>query len=899
MFRPVKVIDVELSQPFNDIDNLADYEVLKVLVRLHGTPIGYVQLPVSGHQCSATVISKTILEQHSWPIVRQLLINGLANQQANRLDIASLVEKLHPVYEGPFPLVTVAVCTRDRTLKLATCLDALVQLDYPALDLLVVDNAPSNSATERLVSTTYPHVRYVREPQPGLNWARNRAIREAHGEIVAFTDDDVVVDQDWVTALVRVFTEDDSAMAVTGLVVPYELETEAQFLFEEYGGFGRGFERRWFQANPKRAGDTARRHGGAGKFGTGANMAFRRTLFDQIGYFDLALDVGTVTNGGGDLDMFYRVLKEGHVLVYEPSAIIRHCHRREYEQLRAQLTNNGIGFYSYLVRNSLVYPEERRAFVWLGLWWFWWWSVRRLLGSLIRPYHFPLDLILAELCGSIIGLGRYQQARRTLAKEDAVRNEGVHLPIRKKRRMFSNGRPGCEAIAVRLVDVSGLITSINDVTEYERVRIFISWQDHPLGQVDIENCYHSISAMRLQTAIVDALGIKLLLLDGDHQEGDIWTELIAAVKQRYGISEQSGTPNPAAPPLPDNVPVSVVVATRDRPDDLRRCLKYLTVQQTKRPIEIVVVDNNPDSGLTKPVVAEYDNLRLVNERRKGLSFARNAGIRASTGDIVICTDDDVSMPPGWLERLIAPFARNNVMVVTGNVLPGELETRAQQLFEIYGGLGRGFKRFEVGRNWFESFRFTAVPTWHLGATANAAFRASIFSDPQIGLMDEALGAGTPTGCSEDTLAFYRVLKAGGTIVYEPSAFVWHSHRRTHKELQRQLYNYSKGHVAYHLITLFRNRDLRVLPYLLIWLPYVHLWRIVARLGGRYTDYPLILNFVEIIGNLVGPWALWRSRRQAKRLGSGEPYIPVSDRALTVEQQSIYIQDRQQVLKSPL
>ena len=97
-------------------------------------------------------------------------------------------------YVGTLPLVTVAVCTRDRTDDLARCLDSLSCLDYPALEVLVVDNAPSSNATERLVRTRYPNWRYVCEPRPGLNWARNRAIIESSGEIIAYTDDDVVVD---------------------------------------------------------------------------------------------------------------------------------------------------------------------------------------------------------------------------------------------------------------------------------------------------------------------------------------------------------------------------------------------------------------------------------------------------------------------------------------------------------------------------------------------------------------------------------------------------------------------------------------------------------------------------------------------------------------------------------
>src|SRR6185503_20882790 len=89
------------------------------------------------------------------------------------------------------PAVTVAVCTRDRVEDLARCLDALEAIRYPALDLLVVDNAPATRDAERLVAGR-PRVRYVREVRPGLDWARNRAIAEARGEIVAFTDDDVV-----------------------------------------------------------------------------------------------------------------------------------------------------------------------------------------------------------------------------------------------------------------------------------------------------------------------------------------------------------------------------------------------------------------------------------------------------------------------------------------------------------------------------------------------------------------------------------------------------------------------------------------------------------------------------------------------------------------------------------
>ncbi|MCS6813518.1 MAG: glycosyltransferase, partial [Cyanobacteria bacterium] len=285
---------------------------------------------------------------------------------------------------------------------------------------------------------------------------------------------------------------------------------------------------------------------------------------------------------------------------------------------------------------------------------------------------------------------------------------------------------------------------------------------------------------------------------------------------------------------------------------------------------------HPASGLTPPIVAEFPGIQLIKEPRRGLAYARNAGIVHSNGDIVVTTDDDVTMPTGWLEQLLAPFTRSDVMIVTGNVLPVELETRAQQLFELYGGLGRGFQPFEVNGNWFEQFPRQPAPVWTLGATANAAFRSCIFQHPQIGLMDEALGPGMPSGVGEDTYLFYKVLKAGYTLVYQPKACVWHKHRRKMSDLRRQLYNYSKGHVAYNLTTWLQDGDWRGLAQVLVGLPLAHLTRTYYRLRG-WSDYPISLILLEILGNLAGPWSLGMSRLRVWREGRSQAYRPRNQR----------------------
>ncbi|MFC1883061.1 glycosyltransferase, partial [Thermodesulfobacteriota bacterium] len=365
-FKPIKVVDIELGDPIKHITGLEGHGKLKALVRYHGCPVGWVSVPIYGDRCFANEIRIKILDLLSNEIVDHLLRRGLMKPIGPEgLELNEAISIPPHDEKSPWPLVTVAVCTRDRTEALAVCLESLKKLDYPNLDLLLVDNTPQTDKTEKLLKEHYRLMRYICELRPGLNWARNRAISEARGEIIAFTDDDVVVDRHWVRALARIFKENQTVMAVTGLVIPQELETKAQLLFEINGGFGRGFKRKWYHPGSDRERGKPL-HIGAGIFGTGANMAYRRSLFEQIGAFDPALDVGTVTNGGGDLEMFYRVLQEGYPLVYEPGAIVRHRHRRDYAGLKTQLTNNGIGLYSYFVRNMLAYPGEAVAIIRFG-----------------------------------------------------------------------------------------------------------------------------------------------------------------------------------------------------------------------------------------------------------------------------------------------------------------------------------------------------------------------------------------------------------------------------------------------------------------------------------------------------------------------------------------------------
>jgi glycosyltransferase involved in cell wall biosynthesis len=386
---PIKTLTLELSERVSPLVAVEGYDGFRILVCYHGQPIGWISITNMGQPIvSAEQLREAITSQCGLDLVSTVIGEQILTEMSGS--------------SSPGP-ISVVVCTRDRTDHLSLCLKALMALDYPDYEIVVVDNAPSSNDTAQLV-TRLP-VRYIREERPGLDWARNRGIVEARHSIIAFTDDDVRPHRHWLRAIAQAFAEPD-VMAVTGLVAPAELETTAQVLFElGYGGMSHGL-RRW---TIKRAALIDRDLLWASAFGAGANMAFRREVFTAIGAFDVALDVGTPSGGGGDIEMFHRLVARGYTLVYEPAALVWHVHRRDMASLHQQLYNNGRSFVAYLLtcaRNGTVSRLSLLRFVareWLGRW---------FLRRLWRPKGFPRRLIVTELAGALTGPLAYRAAQK-------------------------------------------------------------------------------------------------------------------------------------------------------------------------------------------------------------------------------------------------------------------------------------------------------------------------------------------------------------------------------------------------------------------------------------------------------------------------------------------------------
>jgi glycosyltransferase involved in cell wall biosynthesis len=302
------------------------------------------------------------------------------------------------------PPISVVVCTRDRPVTLDRCLSALQKVDYPEFEVIVVDNASRMGNVAQVVANRRFH--YVREDRPGLDWARNRGVLEANHDLIAYIDDDAYATPGWLRGIAHGFAN-DKIMAVTGMVLPAELETQAQKDFENYGGMSKGFES--FEV------EWGNLHGPnrfwASSWGVGANMAFRRQVFERVGMFDPALDVGTATRGGGDIEFFFRIVASGYRLRYEPAAMVQHVHRRSHEDLLNQIRDNGRALPAFLMVSVSNFPELQPSIFWFATrWWLGDWVLKRLFSN--SPVN--RRWALTELKGSLGSLDAYRHSRKTV-----------------------------------------------------------------------------------------------------------------------------------------------------------------------------------------------------------------------------------------------------------------------------------------------------------------------------------------------------------------------------------------------------------------------------------------------------------------------------------------------------
>jgi glycosyltransferase involved in cell wall biosynthesis len=428
---PIRVVNVDLDRPLPELspfrshdDDRPPYVGAWVNAFRAGRAVRHLDVDLDGR-----VIGPAEL--------RDLLVASLGEGL-----MAAASEHVDNVPDEQLPTITVVVpSTFDRVERLERCVAALTAQDYPAYDVVLVDNRPEASTARAALWARIGidrRVFIVAEARPGISAARNRGVSVATGEIVAFTDDDVEVESGWLRAIGRRFAAEPLTDGVTGLVLPMELETPAQVWFETSGSkidhcyeritfrndgawrdrFLGGFRRGRYEVTAKRDGapdESVLIY--RGKFGMGANMSVRVAACREIGGFDEALGTGTPTGGGEDLLLLSRLLYAGRQLTYDPAVAIHHAHRRDYDDLRRQMLGYGSGYTAMLF--ALVSGDWRHLMGLAGY-------ALRISGLLLRRSadrgagEFPGDLARAEVRGFLLGPWTYLVSRRRLRRRTSL-----------------------------------------------------------------------------------------------------------------------------------------------------------------------------------------------------------------------------------------------------------------------------------------------------------------------------------------------------------------------------------------------------------------------------------------------------------------------------------------------
>jgi GT2 family glycosyltransferase len=319
------------------------YRSLLAVARLDGDPLGTATFPVG---------------PGGW-IEGDRLELGLGRELGDELDAAA-AGRPRRRSSASRTSVSVVVTTCCDPVPLERCLRSVLACDYDNVEVIVIENRPGSRATREMLARHFGdrrELRYFEERRRGLSHARNTGLAAADGELVAFADDDTVVDPGWIRRSVEAFERAGSVDCVTGLILPLELETESQLLLEQFAGFGKGFRRRTYRLSAARNGEPLFPYA-PGKIGSGANTIVRRDVARELGGFDPALGAGTAAAGGEDLDLYIRLILKGHEIAYEPSAIVWHRHPDGPDRLRRQVYRYGVGLGATFAKQLIRGPAR-------------------------------------------------------------------------------------------------------------------------------------------------------------------------------------------------------------------------------------------------------------------------------------------------------------------------------------------------------------------------------------------------------------------------------------------------------------------------------------------------------------------------------------------------------------
>lgn len=648
---------------------------------------------------------------------------------------------------------TVAICaySEDRWDDLVAAVRSVEAQNPRRADqlLVVIDH---NEALFRRAADALTGAEVVRSSGPrGLSGARNSAIERSTGEFVAFLDDDATARPDWLSRLLVHF-DDPTVLGVGGRALP-AWDTSAPTWFPD--------EFLWVVGSSHRGLPT---EAGRVRNVIGCNMAMRADVLRKVDGFDV--DLGRTADrplGCEETELCIRAVElvpDGQ-FVLEPAAVVTH----RVPAARAT--------WSYYLSRCRAEGESKA------------WVAARVGGAAATATErqYVTRTLPAAFGRALVDVVRGDRsgAGRAGAIVVGLATTSASYGLRRLRRQTHGAGASAATgpLATFVIDRSAELpllerTAAPDDTPYVGAHCLVLDGDVPAGVVVVPFVDDTITPDRLASA---------------------FGSLPAATPRRRRARNEA---------------ISVIVATRDRPAALERCLRSV-LGGSLRPERVVVVDNAPADEAAAGVVArltdEFAELLYVREDRPGLATAHNRGLLHIDTPLVAFTDDDVVAGSEWLASLVAAFVDDDrIACVTGAIVPLELDTPTQLAIEAVSGFNKGWTPDTFDPDDTDRGPLFPYAAGTFGSGANMAFRSAHLRC--VGGFDDALGAGTISLGGDDLAAFYDVLAAGRRLRYEPAAFVRHQHHRHPDALARQAYGYGAGLTAH--LTRCVVRDPRVL-----------------------------------------------------------------------------------------
>ena len=218
-------------------------------------------------------------------------------------------------------MLTAIICTYNRAKYIGNLLESIAANDLPKTEyeILLVDNNCTDNTREICKAFAEAHkdvnFRYTLEPEQGLSAARNRGIQEAKGDILVYIDDDALVDPHYLRDYAEWFSFHPETMACGGPIEPLYESSEPDWMTP----YTKALLTAWMNY-----GDKPREYP-KGRFPGGGNAAYRRSIFDQIGFFNTALGrKGGNLMGAEEKDIFDKMRAQGMQILYLPTPVLHH-----------------------------------------------------------------------------------------------------------------------------------------------------------------------------------------------------------------------------------------------------------------------------------------------------------------------------------------------------------------------------------------------------------------------------------------------------------------------------------------------------------------------------------------------------------------------------------------------